>query len=75
MRRVRDRPLPEWAAELDCASWGQLFLKYLLGHPAVTCVIPGTGSPFHLRDNVAAGRGRLPDATMRARMVAMVEDL
>lgn len=75
MRRVRDRPLPGWASELDCTSWGQLFLKYLLGHPAVTCVIPGTGSPAHLRDNLAAGRGRLPDAIQRARMVALVEDL
>lgn len=74
-RKTRGRPLPGWAAELDCASWGQFFLKYLLGHPAVTCVIPGTGKASHLLDNVAAGRGRLPDAALRARMVALVEEL
>ncbi len=66
--RVRGKPLPEWAAEFDCASWGQFFLKYLLGHPAVTCVIPGTAKPRHMADNLGAGRGRLPDAKMRRKM-------
>ena len=74
-RKTRGRALPDWAAEIDCASWGQFFLKYLLGHPAVTCVIPGTGRVDHLLDNVAAGRGRLPDAAMRARMAALVAEL
>jgi aryl-alcohol dehydrogenase-like predicted oxidoreductase len=67
--RVKGRELPAWAADFDCASWAQFFLKYILSHPAVTCVIPGTRRTAHLRDNVQAGRGRLPDAKMRRRMV------
>lgn len=67
-RRVRGRPLPDWAAELDCGSWAQLFLKWILAHPAVTCVIPATSRPRHLEDNLAAGRGRLPDAAARRRI-------
>ena len=67
--RVRDRPLPPWAAEFDCASWAQFFLKWILGHGAVTCAIPGTSRTDHLLDNVQAGFGRLPDAAMRKRMV------
>ena len=66
--QVKGRPLPAWAAQIDASSWGQVFLKYLLGHPAVTCVIPGTAKPAHMRDNVAAGMGRLPDEAMRKRM-------
>jgi len=64
-RRVRGRPLPDWAGEFDCASWAQLFLKYILAEPAVTCVIPATGNSRHLKDNLAAGFGRLPDARQR----------
>ncbi len=67
-RRVRGRPLPAWAAEAGIASWGQFFLKWILGHPAVTCVIPGTGNPAHLADNLGAARGALPDAALRRRM-------
>jgi len=67
---VRGRTLPEWAREFDAASWGQFFLKYLLAHPAVTCVIPGTDKPEYMLDNLDAGRGRLPDAAMRRKMVA-----
>ncbi len=67
-RQARGRALPEWAAEIDCASWAQFFLKFILGHPAVTCVIPGTARPDHAGDNVAAGFGRLPDAGQRERM-------
>jgi diketogulonate reductase-like aldo/keto reductase len=67
--QVRGKALPEWAGEFDCKSWGQFFLKFILGHPAVTCVIPGTAKPDHARDNVAAGFGRLPDAAQRKRMV------
>ena len=67
--RVKGKPLPAWAAEFDCHSWAQFFLKYLLGHPAVTCVIPGTRRVAHLQDNMQAGMGRLPDAAMRQRML------
>jgi aryl-alcohol dehydrogenase-like predicted oxidoreductase len=66
---VRGKTVPEWAREFDAASWGQFFLKYLLAHPAVTCVIPGTDKPEYMLDNLDAGRGRLPDAAMRRRMV------
>ena len=64
-RQVRGRSVPEWAAEFDCASWAQLFLKYLIAEPAVTCVIPATGNPEHMADNAKAGFGRLPDAAQR----------
>jgi diketogulonate reductase-like aldo/keto reductase len=68
--KVRGKTLPSWASEFDCASWGQFFLKYILGDAAVTCVIPGTAKPEHARDNVAAGFGRLPGAAERQRMRA-----
>ena len=67
-RRVRGRGLPDWAREFDCASWAQLFLKYLIGDPAVTCVIPATGNPEHMEDDLKAGFGRLPDAAQRQRI-------
>ena len=70
--KVKGKELPAWAAEFDCASWAQFFLKYLLSHPAVTCVIPGTRRIAHLKDNVGAGMGRLPDAATRRRMVEYV---
>lgn len=73
--RVRGKALPDWAAELDCASWSQFFLKFILGHPAVTCVIPGTAKPEHMRDNIAAGLGRHPDAAQRQRMAAYWDGL
>jgi aryl-alcohol dehydrogenase-like predicted oxidoreductase len=63
--RVRGKALPAWAAELDAASFGQLALKFLIGHPAVTCVIPATGKLAHLEDNLGGGRGRLPDSRQR----------
>jgi aryl-alcohol dehydrogenase-like predicted oxidoreductase len=69
------KKLPDFAAEIDCASWGQFFLKFILGHPAVTAVIPGTDKPEHMVDNLGAGRGRLPDAAMRERMAKFVEQL
>ena len=62
---VRGKALPGWAAELDAASWGQLALKFIAAHPAVTCIIPATGKLEHLEDNLAGGRGRLPDARQR----------
>lgn len=67
-RRVRGKPLPPWAAELGIASWAQYFLKWIVSHPAVTCVIPATSYPAHMRDNVAAGSGAMPDAAQRRRM-------
>lgn len=67
--RVRGREVPAWAAEFDCTSWAQFFLKYILAHPAVTCVIPATGKPKHLLDNMQAGVGRLPDAAARKKMI------
>ena len=63
--RLRRRPLPPWAADIDCTSWPQLLLKFVVSHPAVTCVIPATSSVEHLRDNMNAGVGRLPDPDMR----------
>jgi len=69
LRALAGRPLPAWAADVDCDSWAQILLKYVLGHPAVTCVIPGTGRPEHMRENAHAGSGNLPDAALRARMV------
>ncbi len=65
---VRGKPLPEWAAEFDGASWAQLFLKYVIGDPAVTVVIPATDKPDHMADNLKAGFGRLPDAHQRERI-------
>jgi aryl-alcohol dehydrogenase-like predicted oxidoreductase len=67
--KVAGKPLPDFAKEFDAFSWGQFFLKYLLSHPAVTAVIPGTDKPQYMVDNLGAGRGRLPDAALRKRMV------
>jgi aryl-alcohol dehydrogenase-like predicted oxidoreductase len=64
------KPLPAWAPEIGCETWAQILLKYVLANPAVTCVIPGTGRPEHMKDNVRAGFGRYPDAALRAKMVA-----
>ena len=69
LRDLLRRPLPSWAQEIDCQSWAQVLLKFVLSNPAVTCVIPGTGRPEHMVDNIAAGFGRLPDAALRARMI------
>jgi aryl-alcohol dehydrogenase-like predicted oxidoreductase len=67
--RVKGKALPPWAADFDCASWGQFFLKWVVGHPAVTCAIPGTRRKVHLEDNLQAGSGRLPDAATRRKML------
>jgi len=64
-RRVRGRAVPEWAAEFDSSSWAQLFLKYIIAEPAVTCAIPATSNPAHMADDLRAGIGRLPDAKQR----------
>lgn len=70
--QLRDRPVPAWAAEFDCTSWAQMLLKYVIANPAVTCVIPATGKVRNLRDNVAAGRGRLPNEAQRRRIVEAI---
>src|SRR5262249_54507614 len=70
--RVKGRALPAWAADLDCTSWAQLFLKFILAHPAVTAPIPATSSPKHLADNLAAGLGRLPDAEQKKKLIALL---
>lgn len=67
-RRVREKALPSWAAEYGISSWAQFFLKWILGHPEVTCTIPGTSNARHMVDNLGAARGRLPDAAARQRM-------
>jgi len=69
LARVGRRPLPAWAAQIGCTSWAQLLLKFVLAHPAVTLVIPGTGRPDYMLDNVRAGRGAYPDAALRRRIV------
>jgi aryl-alcohol dehydrogenase-like predicted oxidoreductase len=73
-RAVSGKSLPEWAAEF-AASWGQFFLKFIISHPAVTCVIPATSKPLHMSDNLEAGFGPLPDDAMRQRMIAFMASL
>jgi aryl-alcohol dehydrogenase-like predicted oxidoreductase len=68
--RVRNKPLPDWADELGIYSWGQYFLKWVISHPAVTCVIPATSRARHMQDNCRAGFGPMPDAKQRERMAA-----
>jgi diketogulonate reductase-like aldo/keto reductase len=73
--KVKGQPLPAWASEFDCASWGQFFLKFIASHPDVTCIIPATSKLKHMVDNMAAGYGRLPDAQLRGRMIKTIEAL
>jgi diketogulonate reductase-like aldo/keto reductase len=73
--RARSQPLPDWAAEFDCRSWAQFFLKWIVANSAVTCVIPATDKPRHLEDNMQGGVGRLPDPKMRQRMVEFISGL
>jgi len=72
-RLVKGKPLPGWAAEIDCASWGQFFLKFIASHPGVTCIIPATSKLKHMVDNMTAGYGRLPDERTRQHMIEYVE--
>jgi diketogulonate reductase-like aldo/keto reductase len=72
LRKLLSRKLPEWAGEIGCASWAQILLKFVLANPAVTCVIPGTGKPEHMKDNVQAGFGVYPDAAMLKKMAAIL---
>ncbi|MEJ0071578.1 MAG: aldo/keto reductase [Pseudomonadota bacterium] len=74
-RKVRGKPLPDWAAEFDCTSWAQFLLKYLTGHPAITCVIPATAQPDHMADDLLAGLGRQPDEKQRQQMAAFWDKL
>ena len=67
---VKGKPVPDWAAEIDCESWGQLFLKFIVSHPAVTAAIPATSNPRNMLDNVGAAYGRMPDTRERARIAA-----
>jgi diketogulonate reductase-like aldo/keto reductase len=71
-RLVKGKPVPAWAAEIDCTSWAQLFLKFILGHPTVTCPIPATSNPKHMADNIQAGSGRIPDEALRRRIVEAI---
>jgi diketogulonate reductase-like aldo/keto reductase len=73
--KVRSKPLPDWAAEFDCRSWAQFFLKWIVANSAITCAIPATDKPRHLEDNMQGGIGRLPDAKMRRRMAEFVSSL
>ena len=74
-KKTSDIALPEWAADFDCDSWAQFFLKYVISHPAVTCVIPRTGNPHHMADNLMAGFGEMPDQDARLRMEAFFDQL
>lgn len=74
-KTVVDRPLPNWAAEFDCESWAQFFLKYVISHPAVTCAIPGATKARHAIDNVGAAYGRLPDPQLRKRQEKFFDTL
>ena len=73
--KVRSKPLPDWTTEFDCRSWAQFFLKWIVGHPGVTCAIPATDKPGHLEDNMRGGVARLPEENMRRRMVELVSSL
>jgi len=73
--RLGRRPLPPWAAEIDCTSWAQFALKFIISHPAVTCAIPATTRVAHVLENMGAASGRLPDQAMRARMAALAARL
>ena len=73
--KVRSKLLPDWAAEFDCRSWAQFFLKWVVANPAITCAIPATDKPRHLEDNMQSGIGRLPDAKLRRRMSELVSSL
>jgi diketogulonate reductase-like aldo/keto reductase len=75
IQRVARSPLPPWAAEIDCTSWAQVLLKFIVSHPAVTCAIPATSRVDHVLENVGASYGRLPDEAFRGRIVSHIERL
>jgi len=71
----RNVPLPDWAGEIGCENWPQFLLKFIVSHPAVTCAIPATTQVEHMRENMGAARGELPDAPMRRRMIDVIESV
>ncbi len=73
LRALARQPLPPWATEIECTSWAQFVLKFIVSHPAVTCAIPATTRVDHVRENVSVAYGRMPDAAMRERMIAAVD--
>jgi diketogulonate reductase-like aldo/keto reductase len=73
--KTADRPLPAWAADIDCANWAQFMLKWVIAHPAVTCAIPATRVPAHCAENMGARLGRMPDAATRVKMAALIRSL
>jgi diketogulonate reductase-like aldo/keto reductase len=75
LRQLERKPLPPWAAEIGCRNWAQFALKYIVSHPAVTCAIPATSRVDHVRENMGACTGELPDSAMRRRMAAHVASL
>jgi diketogulonate reductase-like aldo/keto reductase len=75
IRHVERHPLPAWARDIDCANWAQFLLKFIVSHPAVTCAIPATSNVAHVRENMGAAYGRLPNDATRRRMIAYVERL
>jgi len=75
IREFSGKPLPRWAADVDCRSWPQFLLKFIVSHPAVTCAIPATGNVAHVVENLGAARGRLPDEATRRRMTEYVRSL
>jgi diketogulonate reductase-like aldo/keto reductase len=75
IRSVKRHPLPAWAGEIDCANWAEILLKFIVSHPAVTCAIPATADVAHIRENMGAAYGRLPDESMRRRMAAHIGPL
>ena len=74
-KKVKNKPLPEWAKEFDCNNWAQYFLKYILSHPAVTVAIPATSQTAHMDENMGALIGTLPDESMRKKMHAFYKSL
>ncbi|WP_395674378.1 aldo/keto reductase [Phenylobacterium sp.] len=72
---TQGKPLPDWAAEIDCKTWAQVFLKYVVSHPAVTCAVPGMAQARYVDDNLGAARGRMPDAALRRRMEQFIDSL
>ncbi len=74
-RKIGDRPLPDWAVEFDCETWAQFSLKYILPHPAITCVLTETTNPAHMSENARAAFGRMPDHDQRARMRSVISSV
>jgi diketogulonate reductase-like aldo/keto reductase len=75
LRDLRRHPMPPWAQEIDCSSWAQVVLKFIISHPAITCAIPATSQVAHVRENMAASTGRMPDDAMRQRIAAHIAKL